>query len=230
MTPKKTHDQCRDESCCCCGGRVKPGNVNEKLQERVRKWAKPEWYPSILSYPTGVCCSCRRRLLDCEKMGSRVAGVKWDAFQLQNISVPRGQLAETCVCDICKARRYRVGQPGAQPTTLKNKKIKTTGESTEAGENVSHQTRCVKCLQVTGRGIPHPCTQGTRKRNLVELVGKQGNDELEQVAAAIVKKVATDENGKLDEEIQLKQLNGGQKLRVKIDPKASTSSRQKKSK
>ena len=133
-------------------------------------------------------------------MGSRVAGVKCDAFLLQNISVPRGQLAEICECDICKAKWYRVGQPGAQPTTLKNKKIETTDECKEAGENVSHQTRCVKCLQVTGRGLPHPCTQGTRKRNLVELVGEQGNDELEQVAAAIVKKVATDKNRKLDNE------------------------------
>ena len=71
----------------------------------------------------------------------------------------------------------------------------------------------------------HPRYQ--KKKNLVELVGKQGNDELEQVAAAIVKKVAIDENIKLDEEIKLKQLNGGQKLRVKIDPKASMSSRKK---
>ena len=56
----------------------------------------------------------------------------------------------------------------------------------------------------------------------MELVWKQGEHELEQVTAAIVKKVATDKNRKLDDEIKLKQLNGGQKLRVKIDPKAST--------
>ena len=160
-------------------------------------------------------------------MGSRVAGVKWDKFQLQNISVPRGELAETCECDICKARQYCVGQPGAQPTTLKYKKIQTTGECKEAGENVSHQTRCVKCLQVTGRGIPHPCTQGTRKRNLVELVWEQDNDELEHVAATIVKKVATDKNTKLDDDIKLKQLNGRQKLRVKITLKTSTSYKKK---
>ena len=80
---------------------------------------------------------------------------------------------------------------------------------------------------MTGKGLPHPCTQGTRKRNLVELVGEQDIDELEQVAAAIVKKVATDNNGKLDDEMKLKQLNGGQKLRLKIDPKGSTSYRKK---
>ena len=33
--------------------------------------------------------------------------VKWDQFRLWEIHIPRGQEAETCVCDICSARRTK---------------------------------------------------------------------------------------------------------------------------
>ena len=157
----KTHDKCREESCCCCGGYAKPGIVSEKISERVRRWAKREWDPAIFSYPTGVCTACRARLLECEKEGSSILpnrpGQKhlWDQFQLQNITVPRGQLAEACGCNICKARKLKVGQPGCSPNpaTLKKRKVETKVESEESKEKVSPETRCAKCLQVTGTGV-----------------------------------------------------------------------------
>ena len=35
-----------------------------------------------------------------------------DNFKLQNIHVSWGQVAETCICDICTARRAHVGKTG----------------------------------------------------------------------------------------------------------------------
>ena len=55
--------------------------------------------------------------------------------------MPRCQLAETSECYICKTRSYWFWQPGAQSTTLKNKKVKTTDEFEEAWENISHQAQ-----------------------------------------------------------------------------------------
>ena len=70
MTPKKIHEQCRQESCCCCGGKAKPAVVSKKFEERIKKWAKPDWDPSVISHPTGICQGCRARLLECEKAGT----------------------------------------------------------------------------------------------------------------------------------------------------------------
>ena len=64
------------------------------LQHRVKKWAKPEWDPDVLSYPVGQYESFIVGLRECEKMGSNIPcnrqGQKiiWDSLKLQNISVP----------------------------------------------------------------------------------------------------------------------------------------------
>ena len=94
-TRPKTHDECRLESCCCCGGKVKPESgrskitpVSVKMVQRIQKWAKPEFNVEVLMVivKTGV-------------------KEKWDQFRLQDIHIPRGQETETCRCDICTARR-----------------------------------------------------------------------------------------------------------------------------
>ena len=54
-----------------------------------------------------------------------------------------------------------------------------------------------------------------------------GEVESEQVAAAVIKKVAKNKKRKLNEDIELKQLNGGQNLKIMIESHA-TSSFQKK--
>ena len=65
----------------------------------------------MISYPLGLCSTCCRHLADCEKLGStEVPGckdlkAKRDLFKLQDIQIPRGQEAATCICDICVARR-----------------------------------------------------------------------------------------------------------------------------
>ena len=53
----KTHEECRLESCCTCGGTVKPEPgrsksipVTTNIVERIKKWANPEFDPEVLSY------------------------------------------------------------------------------------------------------------------------------------------------------------------------------------
>ena len=115
MILKKTHEQCRKQSCCCSGGKAGPVPVTKDFEEWIKKLAKPDWDPKVFSYPTGLCQSCRARLVECERhKGTYIPGRlglkdMWDNFKLQNIHVSRGQLAETCICDICTARTAHVG-------------------------------------------------------------------------------------------------------------------------
>ena len=88
-------------------GRSKSIPVTTNIVERIKKWAKPEFDPEVLSYPLGLCRTCRKQLTGCERLGVVSPGLKakWDAFKLQDIHIPRGQESSTCCCDICTARR-----------------------------------------------------------------------------------------------------------------------------
>ena len=77
------------------GTKVIPNTI--KMADRVRKWAKPEFDPEVISFPLGLCKTCRVRLAEFEKQGAASPGIKatWDNFMLKNIHVPRGQDAST---------------------------------------------------------------------------------------------------------------------------------------
>ena len=81
--------------------------ITIKMANRVRKWAKPEFVPEVISFPLGLCKTCRVRLAECEKQVAASPGIKatWDNFMLKNIHVPRGQDASTCSCDMGAARK-----------------------------------------------------------------------------------------------------------------------------
>ena len=79
----RTHEENRLESCCTCGGKVKPRATRGKITpvtketaEKIKKWAKPEFDQEVLSFPLGLCCSCRRQLSECEKTGAVSPGLK----------------------------------------------------------------------------------------------------------------------------------------------------------
>ena len=88
--------------CAACGGKAGKNNVSEALGKKIRKWAQPSWSSDVISFPTGICEPCRRALTDCEKMQSDELpdrpGLtsRWRNFKLEQIEVPRGQLASSC--------------------------------------------------------------------------------------------------------------------------------------
>ena len=67
MTLKKTHEQCRKQSCCSCLVKAGPVPVTKVFEEWIKKLAKADWDPKVLSYPIGLCQSCRVRLVECER-------------------------------------------------------------------------------------------------------------------------------------------------------------------
>ena len=61
----KTHEECRLESYCCRGGKVKPESgrskitpISEKIVQRIQKRAKPEFNMEVVSYPVDLCSVC----------------------------------------------------------------------------------------------------------------------------------------------------------------------------
>ena len=182
----------------------------------------------MLFYPTSLYQSCRARLVECERhKGTDIPGRPglkdmWDNFKLQNIHVSRGQLAETCVCDICTARRAHVGQPGTSKQDLVHKKIVPKGEESNAESAEIKRVRCSKCLQEVGRGISHPCSSVSKKRNLVDLVSEQEGHAPEQIVAAVMKKIATEKDIQPEEDISLQQIDGCNKLTLKFAAKSNT--------
>ena len=212
MPPALTHDQCRQEMCAARGGRAGPRLVSAELGIKLQKWAQPGWSSVVMSYPAGICEYCRPLLSRCEKEGTTVllgwpgATQRWQDFHLENITVPRGQLAAGCLCPICQARK---SSSRTHNGSLKNvNTVKTvqivTNEEEATEKTVTSNTMCTQCFQArTGVGIAHSCTSATRKKNMAEMVSKEEGSE------AIVAKVLKDTVVEGQDSVKLKQLKGG---------------------
>ena len=126
MPPALTHEQCRKDMCCACGGRAGKRNITPALGERIRKWAQSTWNIDVVSHPVGICDTCRSRLLDCEReqtvnlKGRPGTQLRWSSFKLEDISVARGQKADSCSCKMCRARKTNCAGFGP---SVKNVKI-----------------------------------------------------------------------------------------------------------
>ena len=91
-----------------------------------------QWNRNVVSYPNGICETCRRLLTFCEKEGSSELverpGVtqRWRNFQLSSIPVPRGVLETQCPCQICEAQKSQgVGEKGYNNKVKKKMQIVT---------------------------------------------------------------------------------------------------------
>ena len=189
MPKPLTHDQCRIEMCCACGGRAGKRNITAAFGERIRKWAQPSWNPEVLSHPVGICESCRIGLLACERdqtiSPKDRPGLKekWDRLKLEDISVPRGQEADSCSCPICRARKLGAGTGRRGIGTSEAAKhfdIPKIIEKniTETPNKTNVEMSCPKCFQQKiGRGIPHKCTDANKKQNKADLVKQQEGKE-----------------------------------------------------
>ena len=50
--------------------------VSKVMLARIRKWAKPEFDPEVLSFPLGLCATCRKVLSTSGALGSVKENVK----------------------------------------------------------------------------------------------------------------------------------------------------------
>jgi hypothetical protein len=108
-----------------------------------------------MSYPTGICEYCRPLLSRCEKEGTtdlpRRPGAtqRWQDFHLENITVPRGQLAAGCLCPICQARKITSKSRGSSGS-LNNveilKKVQILTEEEEPVQKPESNTMCKECF------------------------------------------------------------------------------------
>ena len=217
MPPSLTHDQCRLEMCCCCGGRAGKNKVTEALGAKVKKYAQSGWNPEVFSFPIGICEACRKLLGDCEreekggKQVSSQAKNRWESFSLEDISVPRGILTSECICPICKARKSHLFKKGT------NKQEKKQILAKDSSLENARASSCTKCYQEkTGRGIPHPCTEASKKANLANLVLKQKEAGPEQIVSKVLKEISKDKDFDQAGDMDLKQMKGGNNLSIQI--------------
>ena len=214
MTPPLTHDQCQKEMCAACGAKAGKKKVSDGLGVMIRKLAQPGWNPEVISYPTGICESCRRALFDCEKLKCNELpdrpGLlsRWKAFKLEKIEVPRKQLANSCSCSICLVRQSNpVGKPGFNNNLKEKKQIYTKGQEKTQETFTAKDTSCSLCFQAkTGRGIPHSCSDASRKINLAEKVISEEGAGAEQIVTKVLKHIVTEKGIGSNEELKLRQL------------------------
>ena len=90
---------------------------------------------------------------------------KWGEFKLEKIKIPRGQLAESCVCVICKARKENNVGTRNNKSELSKKQIKVEEKEVKGDEEKeSKKKSCPDCFQEKiGPGISHKCTEEVQK-------------------------------------------------------------------
>ena len=59
MPPASSHEDCREQVCVLCGIKTKQKRITCKQEAMVKAHAKPEYDSSVLSFPAGLCSSCK---------------------------------------------------------------------------------------------------------------------------------------------------------------------------
>ena len=199
MKRPKTHEEARLSCCAACGRGGAKLVVTAITEGLIRRYAHPSYNASIQSYPGGLCKSCKTYLYQCKSKGA-APREEWTAFKLEEITIPRLPNSSTnCSCSMCHTSHYNpVGVKGEKKITL-NPVINTSGGSMrcEIQQKVIKKSKsvCEICLQLTGRGIRHKCSDkdmrkvhvgrsrsshrpviNRRKRNISVLVGSEADD------------------------------------------------------
>ena len=96
---------------------------------------------------------------------SRGVVEKWGEFKLEKIKIPRGQLAESCVCVICKATKENNVGTRNNKSELNKKQIKVEEKEVKGDEEKeSEKKSCPDCFQEKiGPGISHKCTEANSR-------------------------------------------------------------------
>ena len=213
------HEDCRDKVCCCCGIRTpKKKRVNENEAKLVEKYCKPNFDTtfSLREQPTGLCSLCRWYLFACkrgEKWENRPnPRLRWDAYEMEHRRFRENE-HDPDTCQVCLLAKWN---PVGEPETSAEKKYIMRSIKEPVPPEKSYKF-CDICYQHIGRGIPHPCTVASAKKNLANLVSNLTTNGQGQVVAECLKGLAScssqDGSGG---EMRLNQLRGGNKLSVTV--------------
>ena len=227
--PGLDHMACRRRVCVCCGDVIKSKEqcvLSQIEEERVKLFAHAEFSREVESYPLGLDPNCKRHLRRLsEAAGGRAQVVsckdlenKWKRFKLENLKMSRAVPHDCTVCNLVKTNPV-LGSPSQA-----NTKKRSLSDEDQGKENkrMKSESVCKVCLQVTGRGIPHKCTETARKGNIVKLFSKEPLNGQGQVLSGCIKSFVQDNNLEAGDSMKLNGLHGGQKLNVKagVDEKS----------
>ena len=112
------HEDCRGRLCICCGSKLSTSSVMSTSEEALVKEFRPHpaYDRSILSYPTGLCSTCRHSLYKI-RAGTPVKAwggpqpSSWAQFNINTIFGVRtcgttDQKGEVLMCDLCVHIRF----------------------------------------------------------------------------------------------------------------------------
>ena len=193
----------------------------------VETYCKPNFDTTftLREQPAGLCSTCRWYLFAC-KRGQNWDEVRkpsprsrWDAFEMEH-----GRFKESAhdpdVCQVCLLAKWNpVGEP--ERNADKRYIMKSIIEPVPAERSYKF---CDKCYQHIGRGIPHPCTPASAKKNLANIVAQLPENSQGQVVSSCLKTLASTSRAEAGNVMKLNQLKGGNKLSVTVgQPKTAKS-------
>ena len=167
MPPIKTHQEVRLSCCAACGRRGAKIKITPHLESLVKQFAHLCYDSSVLSYPAGLCGSCKTHLYSQKKANSPQKLDIWKNFHLELIRIPRTSIPiEECHCAICQCAKFNpIGFTEKKEIVL-HPIINTEGDKMvcEIQDRVSRSRRrtrsiCSGCLQITGPGLNHSCSR-----------------------------------------------------------------------
>ena len=211
------HLSCRKRVCVCCGSVTKKSTVLSQIMEaKVKRFAHPEYSREVESFPLGLDSTCQRHLRRLSqadgdsKVRRKDLEAKWKRFKMENIIVSRGIPHSCQLCKLVKSN------PVLETPGQANYKTRGFCGEDEEKENKKPKTEsiCKFCLQKTGRGIPHKCSQVKRKSNLVDLFSKEPSSGQEQMLGGCIKSYMRDNNLEGGDTMRLNGLQGGNKVKV----------------
>ena len=140
---------------------------------------------------------------------------KWDDFTLKGDRFDPSK-HDSNICQICLDAKWTlIGKanvsPDAKPKVVPKGEVPPIPVKKETEKNI-----CIKCKQDTGRGISHPCTANSFKKNLADLIGKESTVSQEHVLGKSLKSLVTEKGGEPGEEVRLTGLRGGNPLSVTV--------------
>ena len=124
-----SHEDGRECVCACCGVKTDQLRISDCQERLIKKYAHTDYDSSVMSYPTGLCGTCKTNLYRCAKPGGlknrQDPKIKWKNFELSKIQVSR--FHDDLNCRICSiARSNPIGLKGQK--RKRKPKISTNGD------------------------------------------------------------------------------------------------------